>query len=898
MKPIIRPVVSLILLFVFLSNTIPCGPGYITPMFDTSNAPENPYTDYASGKLGIIKPKFNRSVLIAAYRYIAGNGLNAAEQQAMIEVWKAEIDNKDFADDTVDAAVKAWVERRKEVMGKEDKTPDIYVERSYGGYDFFPNCTKNAFETAAETLSDRSTAHGPSDMNVKNWVQAQDQVFQNCASGKQTPDDTAPGAPDWLQKDRAYQKAAAEFYSLDYESAKKHFAEIALDTESPWAETADYLVARTLIRQASLAKSKEKAAEFYAAAELRLEGFVSRTGKFSPSSERMLGLVKFRTRPKERVSELAKQISYYAGNENFRQNIIDYTWLLDKFENEILLAEEKRKLEEQVSKLPPCTSTLTANCRSANTTANTEANTAETAGNKKNDEDIEINVYSPNGDRSWTIIVKADATDAEAVAEAERVIGSKITDEMRKQVREMRQSAYANRFKDSQGPAYEGGYWGEIKFTPTLLPDFLKQDELTDWLYTYQMQGAAAYLYSLSRYKATSSELWLMTALSQAEKSSTELPRLLQAASETRRSSSGYPTIAYHAARVLLEQNKQAEARKIINEMLETGDQIPISARNSFLGLKLKTVESMDEYLTYSLRKPFGFDFDGDIGSVDDIIAEQKKWFDPEYNKEGREAYEKEVEDRYKSERLWQSRMMFDTDIIESFNQLFPTTMLIEVEKSPALPEYLRERFVMAIWVRAYLLKDATTLEKMTPELIKHNPDFEPQLAKVAAAKTEAAREAALLYFVLKNPILTPYLEDGMGKSDNEQGEWDANDWWCAPYDTTYDDNGVEGPKPLPKRPPFLTAVQTQTAQAERKKLRELGDAPKYLAERVMEWAKKSPTDKRVPEALFIVIGANGWTKYGCGNDEEIRDAYAKYLKTRYPSSPWTAKLIEEEKGQ
>ncbi|MEQ1922245.1 MAG: hypothetical protein ABL952_07025 [Pyrinomonadaceae bacterium] len=900
MKPITRFVVSFALLFIFLSNTIPCGPGYITPMFDTSSAPEAPYTDYASGRLGIVKPSFHRSVLIAAYKYIAGNGLNAAEQQAMIEVWKAEIDNKDFADDTVDEAVKAWVARRKEVVGKEEKTPDIYVERSYGGYDFFPNCTKNAFETAAETLSDRTTAHGPSDTNVQNWVRAQDQVFQNCASGKQQPDDTAPGAPDWLQKDRAYQKAAAEFYSLDYESAKKHFAEIAQDTESPWAETADYLVARTLIRQASLSKSKEKTAEYYAAAELRLEGFVSRTGKFSPSSERMLGLVKFRTRPKERVSELAKQISFYAGNENFRQNIIDYTWLLDKFENELLLAEEKRKLEEQVSKLPPCTSSLKENCRSGNTAINGVIPAVDPANTeKKNNDDLEINIYSPTGDKSWQIIVKADATDADAVAEAERVIGIKITDEMRKQVREMRQSAYANRFKDNQGPAYEGGYWGEITFTPTLLPDFLKQDELTDWLYTYQMQGAEAYLYALSKYKATSSELWLMTALSKAEKSSTELPRLLQAANETGHSSPGYPTIAYHTARILLEQNKQADARKIINEMLETGDQIPISTRNSFLGLKLKTVESMDEYLTYSLRKPFGFDFDGDVGSVDDIIAEQKKWFDPEYNKEGREAYEKEVEDRYKNERLWQSRTMFDSDTIESFNQLFPTAMLIEVEKSPALPEYLRERFVMSIWVRAYLLKDAATLEKMTPELIKYNPDFEAPLAKAAAAKTEAAREAALLYFVLKNPVLTPYLEDGIGREDNEQGQWDANDWWCAPYDTTYDDaTNAEVPKPLPKRPPFLTAAQTQTAQAERKRLREMGDAPKYLAARVMEWAKKTPTDKRVPEALFIVIGANGWTKYGCGNDEEIREEYAKYLKTRYPSSPWTAKLIEEEKGQ
>ena len=141
------------------------------------------------------------------------------------------------------------------MLDKEEKPPEIYVERSYGGYDFFPNCSKNAFEVATETLSTRVSEHGQSDPNVADWIAAQDQVFQNCAAGKQTPIDPPVGAPTWLQKDRAYQKAAAEFYSLDYANAKVHFAEIAQDTESPWAETADYLVARTLIRRASLSSS-------------------------------------------------------------------------------------------------------------------------------------------------------------------------------------------------------------------------------------------------------------------------------------------------------------------------------------------------------------------------------------------------------------------------------------------------------------------------------------------------------------------------------------------------------------------------------------------------------------------------------------------------------------------
>ena len=56
---------------------------------------------------------------------------------------------------------------------------------------------------------------------------------------------------------------------------------------------------------------------------------------------------------------------------------------------------------------------------------------------------------------------------------------------MKKQVRSSRQNEYAGRFREYQAPSYEGGYYGEEKLTPSLLPDFLRQDELTDWLYTY-----------------------------------------------------------------------------------------------------------------------------------------------------------------------------------------------------------------------------------------------------------------------------------------------------------------------------------------------------------------------------------------------------------------------------
>lgn len=907
MKNFARPVVTISLILVFLSNALPCGPGYTTPLFDTTSAPENPWAEYAAGQLGIVKPTFHRSVLIAAYKHIAGNGLNAAEQKALVDVWNGEIKNKDHGDDTVDEVVQAWVAKRKEVFEKEEKPPEIYAERAYGGYDFFPNCTRNAFETATETLGDRIAKHGPSDASVVDWTKAQDQVFQNCSSGKQTPNEAPPGAPDWLQKDRAYQRAAAEFYSLDYESAKKHFAEIAQDSESSWQETADYLVARTLIRQASLSKDAAKAAQFYEDAERHLQKFATRSGKFSASAERMLGLIAYRLRPKERVSELAKKIAVYGGNDNFRQDVIDYTWLLDKFENELLTAEEKRKQEER---LDDAFNSLNAAAKAANTVANIVENSNALANRpggtvsptevRKTEDDIEITIYASDYSRNWRFFVRPDATDDDAIAEAEKVAGP-LTDEMKKRVREARQNAYAARFSAGNQPSYEGGYYGEEKLTRSLMPEFLRQDELTDWLFAYQVPGAESYLYSLDRFKQTGSELWLMTALSKAEKSSTQLARLLEAADKANSSSPAYTTIAYHAARIQLALGKNAEARKLIDDMLASSDLLTISARNSFQTLKLNLVETMEDYLRYSLKRPFAFDFDGDVGTIDEFIAEQKKWYNPEYSEgKTREQYEAEIEENFKDEKLWQEREMFDYETIDAFNQHFPTASLIDVMRSPALPDHMRVRFALAIWTRAFLLNDMQSLNKITPELAKYHPEFETLLTRVNAARTPAARENALLYFVLKNPVLSPYIEDGMGRTDNTQEQWSSDDWWCEPYDTEYSDIVKEDvPKGLPKnRPAFITPAQSSTAQAERKRLKSLGDAPKFLAEKVMTWARRSPADRRVPEALYIMIEANGWTKYGCGNNEELRNEMADLLKSKYPNNEWTKKLVADENSK
>ncbi len=907
MKKLFRFLTSTVLIPAFFVNVLPCGPSYISPVFEYKYAPDNPYENFAAGKIGILKPSYRRIVLIASYRYLNGGSFNAEEQKALVDVWNAEFNNKSYDDNEVGDAVKKWVEKRKEVAEKDEKLPDIYTEREYGGYDFFPNCTKSSFETAADTLSNRMSSYGSDSKDVKNWARGQDRVFENCASGITSPEPPNEGMPEWLQKDRAYQMAAAAFYSLDYEEAKRRFAEIAQDSQSPWQETAEYLVGRTLIRQASLSKDEAKTNLLYIEAEQNLSLVVSKGGKFSDSANGLLGLVKYRLHPKERVGELARNLTV-SGSRHFRQDLIDYNWLLDKFEKETLKAQEqikhdasnKQKEEEMKEIQRNLNSNISNSANSLTKTISSNLNTNSYIEPPHDEGDLTITLYIEEPPQSVTFYLKPDATDEQAIAEAEKAIGRPLSDKLKDYVREQRRSAYTGRFAGNSPNEYEGGYYGEGKLSRSILPDFLRNDDLTDWLYVYQMQNTEAYLYSLSRFRQSGSDLWLATAISKADKNSSELIYLFDSANKTSRYSPAFPTIAFNQARILIEQGKTSEARKFLDEILNSTVEMPLSSRNQFQILRLKLSETLADFLKFAQLKPFTFDWDGQSGSIEDFIAEQKSWYSHEnYPDQTREDYYNEVENNFKNEKQWQNRVMFDYETIELINQKFPIPVLLEAYKSPALPDYLRERFALAIWTRAALLGDYATAQKVAPDAVSFHPEFETLMNLILTAKTPIAKQNATLFFILKNPIVSPFLEDGLGKSDNEFGNFDANDWWCAPSSVAYDaETGEERPLASIKNPAFLSKAHSDLAELERKKLVDLGDAPTYFGKKVLEWQKRSPLDKRIPESLFRVYEANGWTKYGCGNNEELRGEIGNVLKKKYPYSEWTKKIVDEESGQ
>ncbi len=118
-------------------------------------------------------------------------------------------------------------------------------------HSYYLNCGDDAFRNAAATLGAHFQA-GLSHDDLRAWVAAQDQVFANCDLLGQIPDPLPAGAAGWMQADRAYQIAAAEFYGGQFDAAASDFRRIAADRSSPWHGVAPYLAARALIRKTTL----------------------------------------------------------------------------------------------------------------------------------------------------------------------------------------------------------------------------------------------------------------------------------------------------------------------------------------------------------------------------------------------------------------------------------------------------------------------------------------------------------------------------------------------------------------------------------------------------------------------------------------------------------------------
>jgi hypothetical protein len=357
MKNSIRLFVSTFLVLTFVFNNLPsvfaCGPYTIMPRFSLVSHADYPLIEYTNGKIGIVPKTYGWMSLFVFYRYLNGLPLSRAEQVQVEDAMHHRIgkhwseseyalkENKDSQEKEQPPDYLAkWKEARAKILSDEEKISTEKLVPS--GYNYFSNCLPDAFRIATKTLEARIASYGTKDVNVREWLSGQDAVFSNCNGAGETPTELSESSSEWLRRDRQYQIAAAHFYAARLPEARTTFEKIAADENSSWRKTAKFVIARTYIRQSSfieipetkeneISLQEKERDDFLRKASAQLENVLADASMkdFHESAHRLLGLVKYRLIPQERVKELAHVLVRPVENRNIYNDLTDYSWLLN-----------------------------------------------------------------------------------------------------------------------------------------------------------------------------------------------------------------------------------------------------------------------------------------------------------------------------------------------------------------------------------------------------------------------------------------------------------------------------------------------------------------------------------------------------------------------------------------
>jgi TolA-binding protein len=741
-------------------RTEACGPSFLRAVFIFKSHPDVPLERFARGEIGVLQPTYARSYLVAAYRHLSGTGFNAREQQALVNFWRERASLDWVDEDEKGSGVQAWLQARSQVLIGEP-APKISVYRTRekpNEWDYYLNCQPDAFANATATLNARVNKYGAASPFVKDWVRAQDEVFANCEEGRRVPARLDASADPLLRADRAYQIAAALFYSTQFDEARQAFEEISREQSSPWRQKAHYLVARTLLRKASLGAEAERQGNL-TQAEAQLEKILKDKSleELHAASRKLLTLVKLRGRPEDRLRELSSELLRKNSETSVRQDLWDYTHLLDRYEVE------------------------------------------ETVGDYR----------------------------------VER------------------------RLKD--------------------VPESVRQDDMTDWIVAFQSKEPTATEHALKKWEQTSSDAWLVAALSKVDGTHPQAASLQAAAAKVAPQSAAFPGALHGSVRLMLEAGRADEAREVLDRHLSQGvAAFPPSASNALLELRLKLARDADEFFKYAQRVPSALTWDDDGNQMP--------------------ADEKELAAEL---RGYTSRRMFDVDAVRIINEALPLSMLVEAAGNQAIPAHLRRDLAVAAWVRSVLLDDRAAGREIAPVLASLAPELKSLLEDERAGATADARRFSAVYAILKSPGTQPFVDAGLARQTplKEIDNYRDN-WWCqfeeetrrsSSTGSTGADTSAQAKAASMSSPAFLNEAQRTAAARERARLSALETAPNYLARLAVEWANKSPSDPRVPEALHLVVKA---TRYGCSDEQtgELSKAAFQTLHRKYPNSPWAKK--------
>jgi hypothetical protein len=776
-----------------------CGPDFTLPTYVGFNAPDDRDFNYERGQLGLLQRGYWHVYLYEAYRNLIGKPFGEAEMKALKDWPQGTAEQpqaRSASGKKTEDGIAAWRQIRAKALGKPERGKEPYydaagiarTESRDGQFLFYYNCLQDAFQNAVRTANEREKQFGAENPVFKEWIAAQDDVFENCAGASGYPPKPTPAVipaaaraedPQIIRADRAYQIAAAHFYAGEFDAAKAALEQIAKDSSSPYRTIAPYLVARALIRSATLTEAEDQfAPETMAQAEQQLRAVLADkdSAEFHRAAARLLGFVRIRLHPNERLRELETALLNGKPTPSWGQDLTDYLWLLD-------------------------------HPFAIRTAASTQ---------------------------SSGIVVQT----GHSAPQASRIKGG----------------------------------------------------DVTDWIFTFQESGDAAFQHSFQRWHEAKSLPWLVAAIMKVNpKDSVAAAELSADASKIAPGSPAFFTLAFHRLRLLDQSGHREEARHELDALLaQHSSAMPISARNEFRALRMKLAVNLFEFLQFAPRLSV------DAAGVSPPQA-------------GEAGYKPGTPE-------FAARPHFDSDASVVLTEKLSLRLLADAAKSNLLPPDLRRDVAVAAWTRAILLKNESVAQELTPVLIELAPEVKTALADYTSATDPENREFSAILAILRNPGFRPFVSADPARgwfiNFTEESAFDNIDafhdnWWCGfapppkderwrqdyyrmfsnlrePLKEIYPDGGIAVPG-------FLQSADGAAAQEEQSALAALPSAPRWLGKFAVESAAAHPDDPRVPEALHLVVRA--W-RYGC--TESTGENYSKQafelLHKRYPQSEWSKK--------
>jgi hypothetical protein len=404
----------------------------------------------------------------------------------------------------------------------------------------------------------------------------------------------------------------------------------------------------------------------------------------------------------------------------------------------------------------------------------------------------------------------------------------------------------------------------------------IRDDDLTDWILAVQGGGKPGLERAFSQWQHSQSPHWLVAVLWNVEPEHAAVQPALDAAAQLGRSSPAYATVAFLRVRLLARLGRTEEARALLATLPSRPEEgFSDETVNLLRAERLMLAPSFDDVLVNAPRAI--------VVSWDDQGSGLGGRIGPRLDHTG--------------------AVTFDADATLAFNHRLPLDRLVEAATKSILPQRLRRRVAIAAFTRALLLNREDTAVGLAPLLSTLAPALRADLDRYTAAATSADRRRAGLLLLTRTPGMRTMVagpDDDFSYAVVEPvKKFDhllRRTWWCGTeidqsrsQDEVSESVALLYPSGDVPYPAFLTDSERAVVERELEALRAIGPARSYLARETIAWARATPQDANVAEALALVV--EGW-RWNCGDNDQwtlARQAF-RILHGQYPQSEWARK--------